>query len=84
MFAESATTVLHMYITCTEYCVYVGDLTHAKYSGERYSKQFEEEWKVYGDVLRETRAIERQPWLDIRGNHGQLDITIHHHLGILL
>ena len=48
-----------------------GDLTHAKFGGERYSRQFEEEWKVYGEVLAESGVRERQPWLDIRGNHGQ-------------
>ena len=66
-------THTHTHTHTTTHTLYdsVGDLTHAKYSGERYSRQFEEEWKVYGDVLTETGVRERHPWLDLRGNHGQ-------------
>lgn len=48
-----------------------GDLTHAKFADGIYSQQIKEEWKAYRDILRETGVTERQPWLDIRGNHGQ-------------
>lgn len=49
-----------------------GDLTHAKFSDERWSQQFEEEWRAYAGVLERTRVREKCPWLDIRGNHGTL------------
>ena len=48
-----------------------GDLTHGKYPDERWSRQFEEEWIMYGKVLEECGVRERLPWLDIRGNHGE-------------
>lgn len=47
-----------------------GDLTHAKFADERRSRQFEEEWKAYAEVLERTGVWEKLPWLDIRGNHG--------------
>jgi len=52
-------------------CSPAGDITHAKFADERSSQQFEEEWQTYGDITRETGVRERQPWLDIRGNHGE-------------
>ena len=52
-------------------CDIAGDLTHAKFANEHHCQQFEEEWKEYGVILSETKVTERQPWLDIRGNHGQ-------------
>lgn len=48
-----------------------GDLTHGKYPDERWSRQFEEEWIMYGKVLERCGVKERLPWLDIRGNHGE-------------
>lgn len=46
-----------------------GDLTHAKFADERRSQQFPSEWKAYYSVLQKCH-LERIPWLDIRGNHG--------------
>lgn len=51
-----------------------GDLTDAKTSDSIGSQQFEEEWKHYRDTLEECKALEKTIWLDIRGNHGNLDI----------
>ena len=49
----------------------LGDLTHAKFADERWSQQFAEEWRAYGDIMKETGVKDRLPWLDIRGNHGE-------------
>ena len=51
-----------------------GDLTHAKLRDERWSQQFEEEWRAYAEVLERTRVREKRPWLDIRGNHGMVGV----------
>lgn len=48
-----------------------GDITHAKFADDVNSKQMEEEWKVYKNVLKQTNVAEKVPWLDIRGNHGK-------------
>ena len=53
-----------------------GDLTHAKFADERRSQQFEEEWEAYGHILMETGVTERQPWLSIKGNHGELSLSL--------
>ncbi len=47
-----------------------GDLTHAKFPGERHSKQFQSEWEKYSDVLKQCNLGDL-PWLDIKGNHGK-------------
>ena len=47
-----------------------GDITHAKFANDIDSKQMEEEWKVYNDILKQTNVAETVSWLDIRGNHG--------------
>ena len=56
-----------------------GDLTHAKLRGRYRSRQFEEEWKVYGEIMATTGVRDRQPWLDIRGNHDNYDIKSRSH-----
>lgn len=51
-----------------------GDLTDAK---DRYvisSSQYEEEWKIYSDVLRQTGVLNKTKWVDIRGNHDNFNI----------
>ena len=62
-----------------EVVLVTGDLTHAQTGGTRRSGQFEEEWRVYGEVLRQTGVRDRQPWLDIRGNHDNYDIVSRSH-----
>jgi len=52
-----------------------GDLTHAKYPGERHSKQFQAEWEEYRQALQKC-SLGGLPWLDIRGNHGKVNKKI--------
>lgn len=33
--------------------------------------QYEEEWKIYRDILDRTNVSKYTKWLDIRGNHGE-------------
>ncbi len=33
--------------------------------------QYEEEWKIYRDILDRTNVTKYTKWLDIRGNHGK-------------
>jgi len=47
-----------------------GDITDAKEKDLEGSRQFEDEWKQYDRVLRETGVLEDTVWLDTRGNHG--------------
>jgi hypothetical protein len=35
------------------------------------SQQFEEDWRVYNNVLRRTNVTQYTTWLDLRGNHGE-------------
>lgn len=58
-------------------CFYVaGDLADAKTNDLIGSRQFLEEWQYYGDILRDTKIVERTLWLDIRGNHGKFVIKL--------
>ena len=47
-----------------------GDITDAKLEDREGSRQFEDEWKQYDRVLRETGVLDKTVWLDTRGNHG--------------
>ena len=47
-----------------------GDLTDAKAANDVTSKQFEEEWKIYRQVIDYCQAQIPVTFLDIRGNHG--------------
>ena len=49
-----------------------GDLTDAKLSDLRGSRQFEEEWQEYSHILHKSGVTQKTVWLDIRGNHGGL------------
>lgn len=51
-----------------------GDLTDAK---DRYvisSSQYEEEWRIYSDVLHTTGVLKKVKWIDIRGNHDNFNV----------
>ena len=48
----------------------LGDLTHNR-DQTFASQQYEEEWKIYRDLLRRTNVTEATLWLDTRGNHGK-------------
>lgn len=55
-----------------------GDLTDSKSQNQRKSRQYEEEWIIYRNVLNEANISEKVLWLDIRGNHGKKTFsTIH-------
>ena len=47
-----------------------GDLTDAKLADHQGSRQFEQEWKQYSDILTKSGVLNHTQWLDIRGNHG--------------
>ena len=38
------------------------------------SKQFQEEWMAYDKIVRESGVSKKTLWLDLRGNHGLLQI----------
>ncbi|CAG9823206.1 unnamed protein product [Phaedon cochleariae] len=52
-----------------------GDLTDAKTKDAIGSKQYEDEWRYYRDILKETHVKEKTLWLDIRGNHDNFNVA---------
>jgi len=56
-----------------------GDITDAKLEDREGSRQFEDEWRQYDQVLHETGILDKTVWLDTRGNHGIYDILDVHH-----
>lgn len=46
-----------------------GDLTNA-FARNGTSTQYEEEWRIYNDILIQSNVANKTLWLDIRGNHG--------------
>ncbi|XP_037092202.1 transmembrane protein 62-like [Pollicipes pollicipes] len=51
-----------------------GDLTDAKNSNSIGSAQYEEEWKIYKDILVGGNVFNNSFWLDLRGNHDLFDV----------
>jgi len=49
-----------------------GDLTDSKTNGGLGSSPVEEEWMVYHDIV--TNRSRSVPWLDIRGNHDNMNV----------
>lgn len=47
-----------------------GDLTDARGKDFFVSQQYDEEWKIYHDILMDAKVKEKTIWLDLRGNHG--------------
>lgn len=48
-----------------------GDLTDAKDIDHLGSRQYEQEWKIYGDILERANVRNKTLWMDLRGNHGE-------------
>lgn len=40
--------------------------------------QYEQEWKIYRDILERTNVTKYTKWLDLKGNHGKSKIVITH------
>jgi len=69
-FAEFTGKYLDVYKPSLVLCT--GDLTEAKVSGGLSSRQVEEEWRTYYNIVRNrSRDV---PWLDLRGNHDNLNV----------
>lgn len=47
-----------------------GDLTDARGKDFFISQQYDEEWKIYHQILTEANVKNKTIWLDLRGNHG--------------
>ena len=52
--------------------IFLGDLVNNVGSGGLFqTAQYEEEWKIYRNILDRTNVTKYTKWLDIRGNHGK-------------
>jgi hypothetical protein len=57
--------------------IFVGDLVNnvggSAFGSSRFigTAQYEEEWKIYRDILDRTNVTKYTKWLDIKGNHGK-------------
>lgn len=49
-----------------------GDLTDARGRDSFLSKQYEDEWKIYHEILSTANVLNQTKWLDLRGNHGNV------------
>lgn len=49
-----------------------GDLTDARDPDILGSSQHEREWEIYKESIQSSGVLNKTKWLDIRGNHGQL------------
>ena len=52
-----------------------GDLTDAKERNMRTTRQIEAEWKIYAQLLADSRVLHTTAWLDLRGNHDNFDVA---------
>ena len=64
--------ILHIFLNKS-----TGDLTDAKLPDRTGSQQYEQEWQIYDNIIRETGITNKTVWLDIRGNHGMFSNRIH-------
>lgn len=51
-----------------------GDLTDARTKGPMGSRQYEEEWQMYSDVIKSSNVTKKTLWLDVRGNHDDFNV----------
>lgn len=49
-----------------------GDLVDGRGKDFFVSEQYDDEWRLYSDILTTAKAANRTTWLDLRGNHGKL------------
>lgn len=47
-----------------------GDLVDGRGRNFFVSDQYDDEWKLYSDILTTAQVVNRTSWLDLRGNHG--------------
>ena len=47
----------------------LGDISDSKTPGGG-SRQYEEEWQMYADILKAANVKEKLTWLEVPGNHG--------------
>lgn len=47
-----------------------GDLTNAENGPFYHSRQFEDEWRIYNEIITAANVRNKTIWMDIRGNHG--------------
>lgn len=47
-----------------------GDLTDARGKDLFVSQQYDDEWKIYNEILTKANIRNKTIWLDLRGNHG--------------
>ena len=55
-----------------ELVLVTGDLTDAKDKTRFRSKQYEQEWISYQNVIKNSKVAQKYKWIDIRGNHGKM------------
>ncbi|XP_065211992.1 transmembrane protein 62-like [Planococcus citri] len=51
-----------------------GDLTDGRSPNNREFTEYEEEWRAYRDVLKNNSVTNKTVWLDIRGNHDNINV----------
>lgn len=54
-----------------------GDLVDGRGKDFFVSEQYDDEWRLYSDILTTAKAANRTTWLDLRGNHGKLLTNSH-------
>lgn len=55
--------------------IITGDITDSVSTGFLQSQQIREEWELYWNAISETRVSEKLIWLDMRGNHDNLNLA---------
>ncbi|XP_031628845.1 transmembrane protein 62-like [Contarinia nasturtii] len=53
-----------------------GDLTNAEYGLFHHSRQYEDEWKIYNEIITTANVRNKTIWMDMRGNHDNFNIPL--------